>query len=1344
MTDTRKVQVGSAMDARPVTEGLEKIVQGAQGMARDVTAAGAQAAAGLGKVGEGAGDSAQKFDRATSGIIASVQRATAALKAGEKSGADYFEALANQRGANVDALKPYLDQLRAAQAEQKKAAQGLDNIGASAGQVKAALRQLPAQFTDIFTSLAGGQQPITVLLQQGGQIKDSFGGVGVALRETAKYALGLVNPLTILGGVAAGLAVAYKAGGEEVDRFTNTLTLSGNPLGTTADKLATLSANLGAVTGNQGRAADVLNDLASSAKVGTQNLERFTLAAINLERAGGPAATATAEAFAKLANQPYQAAVKLNEATNFLTASQLRQIKSLEDAGRTTEAARVAQEAYASAVEQRTPKLESTLGLLERAWRSVSDAAKGAWDAAKGIGREDTLQQQVDKTIKAIEEVERARQKGASAQPALGASLNSQAQIDAAAAKRTAELQAQLSLYREQIRLQDRAAQQDAERARTAATMTRWLDDEGKYLDKQAQARREIAKVEADGQRLVSAGLINEQQLRERVAAVRAKYADQGADNELASLRARLKETNAYIDGLTRQGAVTRELTEGEKQAAQIREQLAGNLTASARSQKEQALVIADELGARQRLGAELKRQIDDYAKLTDTVGQQADTIRQRAADQEAANAVFGQGKSAVEALTLAELKKQAADLEATNSVDPKYLANLNAKIDAQERFVRSLKAADYKQLNNGLDEWLRSATEQQRLFEDEQQLTGLTRLEREKILAARQVELKLAKQLADIDRANLTDAEKETLRIKAREAAEIESSAAVARVVRDDWSRTSDQIEQSLTDALMNGGKSGADYLRGLFRTLVLRPIIQATVQPVAGQVGGAVNSLLGSILPGLGGASGGGGGLSSLLGSGSSLGSIGSLLGLGSSGALGTTVVKGLSNVGGWLANNGFEGAADWLAGSSGAIGQAVNIGGNVFGYGSALYGLSQGRYGSAAGAALGTFFGGPIGSAIGSTIGTFVDKVFSGGAGTPHRGSIVTGTDAGVVTGGYDPNNILGHYEASTDAALKTLTASALQVLNSTASAFGRAGGYGAEAYFTADGKDPTFAGLKLTRSGAVVGTTGYTDGRNQYSSNAADAFTSFTSDAAKAVRDALLAMDLPAWARKQVEGLASTASVDEVAQVAQQIATAQQALKGVGDSFASLGGALARLGAQGSDAVAGLAELSGGLEQLAANVTGYAQNYYSRDEIAGGKARDLQQALAGVGITADISGTDARAQFRALVEGTDVSTEAGKKRLATLLGLQGDFANVADYLGETGKSLGEVAASAPDSSIIAPLLASGTTQQVAATNEVRDAVVALGDTLTALLTNGGGSGGGSFMSNRWREVTLAGSA
>ena len=99
------------------------------------------------------------------------------------------------------------------------------------------MRQLPAQFTDIATQLAGGSSPLLVLMQQGGQIKDSFGGIGNALTALAS----IVTPARLafagLVGIVAAGAVAYKNGSAEVDEYRRALVLTGNAAGATVTQL---------------------------------------------------------------------------------------------------------------------------------------------------------------------------------------------------------------------------------------------------------------------------------------------------------------------------------------------------------------------------------------------------------------------------------------------------------------------------------------------------------------------------------------------------------------------------------------------------------------------------------------------------------------------------------------------------------------------------------------------------------------------------------------------------------------------------------------------------------------------------------------------------------------------------------------------------------------------------------------------------------------------------------------------------------------------------------------------------------------------------------------------------
>lgn len=79
-------------------------------------------------------------------------------------------------------------------------------------QTAFAMRQLPMQMTDIVTGLASGQSPLMVLMQQGGQLKDVFGGIGPAVSAITGYVAGMINPFTVAAGAAAALGYGmYKA-----------------------------------------------------------------------------------------------------------------------------------------------------------------------------------------------------------------------------------------------------------------------------------------------------------------------------------------------------------------------------------------------------------------------------------------------------------------------------------------------------------------------------------------------------------------------------------------------------------------------------------------------------------------------------------------------------------------------------------------------------------------------------------------------------------------------------------------------------------------------------------------------------------------------------------------------------------------------------------------------------------------------------------------------------------------------------------------------------------------------------------------------------------------------------
>lgn len=289
-----------------------------------------------------------------------------------------------------------------------KNAKQLDANGLSAKQLAANLRGVPAQFTDIAVSLQAGQNPLTVLLQQGGQLKDMFGGIGPAARALGGYVLGLVNPFTVAAAAAAVLALAYKQGSDETTAFTKALILNGNAAGTNADALASQAESVSQSVGTVGAAARVLAQLAASGKIPASSFDTIAIAALKMEEATGKAAEETVKDFEKLAKDPVKYSKELNDSLNYLTTSTYAQIEALQRQGDAQGAANLAEQSYAEALTTRANSIKDNLGFVESAWLSVKNAAKDAWDAFLDIGREGTIEQKLKVLNDRLQEIANA------------------------------------------------------------------------------------------------------------------------------------------------------------------------------------------------------------------------------------------------------------------------------------------------------------------------------------------------------------------------------------------------------------------------------------------------------------------------------------------------------------------------------------------------------------------------------------------------------------------------------------------------------------------------------------------------------------------------------------------------------------------------------------------------------------------------------------------------------------------------------------------------------------------------------------------------------------------------
>ncbi|EMF1899693.1 phage tail length tape measure family protein [Raoultella ornithinolytica] len=289
----------------------------------------------------------------------------------------------------------------------------LGKTGQSAAQTANAMSMIPAQMTDIVVGLSTGQSPFMVLMQQGGQLKDMFGGIGPAIKGVGGYVSGLINPFTLAAAAVGVLGLAYYKGSQEQDEFYKSLTMTGNLVGKTSSQLADMAARVSvAANSTTGAAASTLNQLVSSGKVAGDALERVTAAIVKTSDATGIATDKLVGDFNDIAADPVAAITKLNDQYHFLTLATYSQIKALQDEGNQQEAARVASESYSSSLIQRSNDIKENLGLLEKAWDGVWGSAKKAWDAMFDVGREQTLADKLATLNESIAEAQKGQKEG--------------------------------------------------------------------------------------------------------------------------------------------------------------------------------------------------------------------------------------------------------------------------------------------------------------------------------------------------------------------------------------------------------------------------------------------------------------------------------------------------------------------------------------------------------------------------------------------------------------------------------------------------------------------------------------------------------------------------------------------------------------------------------------------------------------------------------------------------------------------------------------------------------------------------------------------------------------------
>ncbi|MEH3373918.1 phage tail tape measure protein [Enterobacter kobei] len=330
------------------------------------------------------------------------------FEAGRINGAqfEHFNTILNQTRERLSGVDDILPE---ALSRQETAAR---RAGISVGQYSAALRTLPAQFTDIATQLAGGQSPFLILLQQGGQIKDSFGGLGPMLqalrdalfgfneesRETSEsaagisdaaeglnntseaaeklgWAGGLLNTfnLAIAGsvGLLALLAGAAYSSSQQFDNVARSLILMGgagfSSMQQLNDAAKDVADNAGA---SLAESVDTLVQLNDTGKYTADQMTKIAKSILAMGDAGLDTKAALAD-FSRLANDPIKALASLNQQYGFVDEAMMKHLITLEKTKGKTAAANEAITLFADTMEDRSNKIVEATDNIGQAWNGL-------------------------------------------------------------------------------------------------------------------------------------------------------------------------------------------------------------------------------------------------------------------------------------------------------------------------------------------------------------------------------------------------------------------------------------------------------------------------------------------------------------------------------------------------------------------------------------------------------------------------------------------------------------------------------------------------------------------------------------------------------------------------------------------------------------------------------------------------------------------------------------------------------------------------------------------------------------------------------------------------------------
>ncbi|AIF92698.1 Phage tail length tape-measure protein 1 [Escherichia coli O157:H7 str. SS17] len=594
--------------------------------------------------------------------------------------------------------------------------------GISVGQYKAAMRTLPAQFTDIATQLAGGQNPWLILLQQGGQVKDSFGGMIPMFRGLAGAITLPMVGVTSLAVATGALVYAWYQGDSTLSAFNKTLVLSGNQSGLTADRMLTLSraGQAAGLTFNQAR--ESLAALVNAGVRGGEQFDAINQSVARFASASGVEVDKVAEAFGKLTTGPTSGLIAMVRQFRNVTAEQIAYVAQLQRSGDEAGALQAANDIATKGFDEQTRRLKENMGTLETWADKTGKAFKSMWDAILDIGRPESSADMLASAQKAFDEADKKWQWYQSRSQRRGKTASFRANLQGAWNDRenarlglaAATLQSDMEKAGE-LAARDRA-ERDASQLKYTGEAQKAYERLLTPLEKYTARQEELNKALKDGKILradyntlmAAAKKDYESTLKKpKSSGVKVSAGERQEDQAHAALLAletELRTLEKHSGANEKISQQRRDLWKAENQYAVLKEAA----TKRQLSEQEKSLLAhKDETLEYKRQLAELGDKVE-YQKRLNELAQQAVRFEEQQSAKQAAISAKARGLTDRQA----QRESEAQRLRDVYGDNPAALAKATSALKNTRSAEEQLRGSWMAGLKSGWGEWAESATD--------------------------------------------------------------------------------------------------------------------------------------------------------------------------------------------------------------------------------------------------------------------------------------------------------------------------------------------------------------------------------------------------------------------------------------------------------------------------------------------------------------------------------------------------------------------------------------------------------------------------------------------------------